>query len=405
MKHIAVGPILFTFAMVVACANSASLGEPSQEVEPSPSFTPPGEDGGDITPPTMPLLCAETECEAPYATCPTSRWRCATNLDNDVKNCGGCGITCPPEPNAAEALHMTFSCEEGQCVAKCETSADFSVRRYANCNGLLDDGCEVLLGSKNHCGACGDACEGDLQCINGKCGCQGVGFVPSGTQCVCAAGLTECLTPWGSKECADATSSDSHCGACGNRCTNTGPVPDRPNTYYGCLNSACDTPKCYAGYFDCDGKEENGCESLVNSDPKNCGACGNACDPGQQCFRGECVCKTGTFCGNSCVDLTTDPVNCGRCDNKCPGMRRQDASFWSLPSPNGGPSCTGGRCDYTCEAGWADCDQDIQNGCEADILTNPYRCGGCNIKCDVEAGQVCVRGKCATRECKEGEIR
>lgn len=404
MKRVVVGSVLSTLVTLMACANSASLGEPSEVNDAPPPFTPPADEGGLPEASIHRLLCAETECAAPYATCPSSGWRCGTNLSNDPKNCGGCGVVCPPEPFAGDALHMTFSCEEGQCVPKCTTTAVFTVTRYENCNGIIDDGCEIALGTKANCGACGDACPGDLQCVNGQCGCP-AGRVPSGSECVCAPGTVECTTPWGSKECADTTSSDSHCGACGNRCTNTASVPDRPNTYYGCLGSTCDVPKCRSGYFDCDGDETNGCESLVNSDPKNCGACGNACDPGQQCFRGECVCKTGTFCGSSCVDLIADPQNCGRCDNECPGMTRNDAAFWSLPSPNGGPTCNAGRCDYTCDPGWADCDQDIENGCEADILTNPYRCGGCHIKCDVEAGQVCSRGKCATRECAEGEVR
>lgn len=403
MKRVVLGPVLFVITTVMACANSASLGTLSEtEAGAPPSFTPTETDGGTTDAPVVPLLCVATDCIAPFETCPSSRWRCDTNLDNDAKNCGGCGIACPPDPSSG-ALNMTFSCAAGKCVSQCTSTVDFgTVVRYADCNGVIDDGCEVRIGSKQNCGSCGDTCAPGLECVNFQCGCRAP-LVKAGDTCVCPAGTATCTTPWGSQECVDTTTADQNCGACGTRCT-TSTGPD-PNTYYGCLGSTCNTLKCNSGWFDCDGNKQNGCESQINTDAKNCGACGNACAAGKQCFRGECVCAAGTFCGGTCIDLETDPQSCGRCDAKCPGMTRSDAGFWNLPSPNGAPSCLGGRCDYTCDSGWADCDQDIENGCESDILTNPFRCGGCNIKCDVEAGQVCSRGKCAMRQCEEGEVR
>jgi hypothetical protein len=407
VKRAVIGPICLVIATLMACANSASLGTlpPEPDAGSPPSFTP-TTDGGEeeaSLPGRPELLCVQTECVSPYATCPTSNWRCDTNLDNDLNNCGGCGVTCPLNPASADTLKMEFSCAGGQCAAKCATVIDFGiVRKYADCNNSVDDGCEVVLNTKTNCSACGDVCPGATSCFNFQCGCP-PNLVRQGDQCVCPQGTTECTTPWGGKECVDTTTSDTNCGTCGTACT-TVSLPE-PNLYKGCLGSTCDQDKCRPGYFDCDNDKSNGCESLVNTDAKNCGACGNACDPGQICFRGECQCKAGTFCTNVCVDLATDPMNCGRCGEECPGRKRSDMPFGNLKSPNGAPSCVGGRCDYTCDPGWADCDQDIDNGCEADILTNPFRCGGCDIKCDVAAGQVCIGGKCAMRECKEGEVR
>jgi len=404
VKRLVLGPILAVLATVAACANSASLGAPS-EVSPeagSPIFTtPPSEADASTSPTPQALLCIQTECIAPYATCPTSKWACDTNIDSDVKNCGGCGNACPANPNSG-SLNMRFSCIDGKCVGACQTQIDFGdVRRTADCNGIIDDGCEVYLGTKQNCAACGDACPGDLECLNFQCACRAP-LVPSGDECVCPPGTATCTTPWGATQCADLAASDQHCGACGRSCP-WSPVPGRPNMYHGCVGSTCDSPKCTSGYADCDGDEENGCESLLNSDPKNCGVCGNACAPGKTCFRGECVCDEGTFCTNTCVDLATDWQNCGRCGYECPGLTASDAAFWSLPPPNGAPTCAGGKCDYTCEAGWADCDEDIENGCEANIMTNPLRCGGCNVRC--APGQVCSQGKCAMRECTGEEVQ
>lgn len=407
MKRLFVGALVFVMGTAVACANSVSLGVSTEEdASTPPSFTPPDAEvdaGGDVAVPRV-LACVATECEAPFGTCSNSKWRCDINLDNDPQNCGGCGVTCPPAGASADVLNMAFTCVAGKCEAACAQTIDIAgVVRYSDCNKVIDDGCEVRLGTKSNCGGCGEACPGDLSCVNFQCTCTG-GLVPSGDTCVCPAGTVSCPTPWGGTECVDLATSDSHCGVCGNRCTTT-PVSGVPNTYMGCMGGACDQKRCNAGWFDCDGDQANGCESLINTDKNNCGACGNKCADGQQCFRGECVCAQGTFCTNVCVDLETDAMNCGRCGDACPGMTRQDAAFWSLPSPHGAPSCAGGRCDYTCDQGWADCDQDIENGCESDVMTNPFQCGGCNIRCDVEAGQVCSRGKCLMRECEEGEVR
>ena len=113
------------------------------------------------------------------------------------------------------------------------------------------------------------------------------------------------------------------------------------------MDGACG---CDEGYGNCDGDWSNGCEVDLNTDPNNCGACSNACDPGETCENGECCgewedgcCKVLEGClsghlyvpgckdsGGSfykgqeccpdgdCHDLNTDPNNCGACGNVCP---------------------------------------------------------------------------------------
>jgi hypothetical protein len=68
--------------------------------------------------------------------------------------------------------------------------------------------------------------------------------------------------------------------------------------------------------------------------PRNCGACGNVCGPGQQCVAGACTtanhvngnttgsCAAGkTMCGTRCLNLLIAPRNCGACGNVCgPGQ-------------------------------------------------------------------------------------
>lgn len=117
----------------------------------------------------------------------------------------------------------------------------------------------------------------------------------------------------------------------------------------------------------CDGA----CIDLL-SDPDNCGACGNACPPGESCEAGGCGCPAGLVaCGNACVDVTTNPVHCGGCSIACPPAT----------------VCTGGVCAGACTGGLADC-----GGACVDLSSDPLHCGACNAVCP--PGTSCVSGAC-----------
>ena len=144
----------------------------------------------------------------------------------------------------------------------------------------------------------------------------------SGSSAPATDGGTNLCTHCGSQPCCngvcvDTNTDPNNCGQCGNACM-AGPAPDCVMGKCGCAaigGAACgDTDTCCA----------NGCKNL-KTDQYNCGTCGNRCTGNQTCNNGVCSCGgvtcqgTQICCTNQCVDPKTDPNNCGFCGNKCTG--------------------------------------------------------------------------------------
>lgn len=109
------------------------------------------------------------------------------------------------------------------------------------------------------------------------------------------------------------------------------------------------------------------------------------------CETGTCViaCETGyADCdgdvSNGCeADIANQSLSCGACTLSC-------------TNPNGESLCSGGLCTPSCAANFADCDGDPANGCEAD-LGSVESCGACAIGCSNAHGTTsCVAGACAS---------
>jgi hypothetical protein len=158
--------------------------------------------------------------------------------------------------------------------------------------------------------------------------------------------------------CITLDSDPLNCGTCGNAC----------GAGRACMAGACVT-SCAAGYADCSGT----CHDLM-ADRLNCGACNQACAGGQVCNMGTCgaSCSSGlTACSGVCRDLMADVNNCGACGNKC----------------DAGKVCSAGMCSVSCQPGLTNC-----AGSCRDILTDVTNCGGCGMKCD--PGSLCSAGRC-----------
>lgn len=80
------------------------------------------------------------------------------------------------------------------------------------------------------------------------------------------------------------------------------------------------------------------------SDPNNCGACGNSCG-GLFCSQGQCTseCAVGeTACGQACENLQTSFTNCGSCGNVCASGVCNNGVCQEPISGSGGAQGTGG---------------------------------------------------------------
>lgn len=186
---------------------------------------------------------------------------------------------------------------------------------------LCDNICVDVKSSAQFCGDCTTQCEGSQVCVNGQCEwCKN-------DDVICG------------QECVDTTKDLDHCGACNHGCSRN----------QVCKDSTC---VCSNGYYDCDGKPENGCETY--------GFC--FCNPGD-----ELECYDGP-------DHTRDVGECRSGKMRC--MQTDDGD-WLMSqcigtvTPRDVHECTDK--DYNCNGkpdGHEDYDGDGYSICQGDCCDN-----------------------------------
>jgi hypothetical protein len=316
------------------------------------------------------LVCGadEADCDG------QSRNGCEADLRGDDRHCGTCGNTC------RAGAHQSSRCAARRCEARCDEG-------WADCDNNAANGCEADLTALESCGACGNRCVDGAVCAASVEG--GARRYACATTCAADA-PTRC-----GDACVDTRSDVAHCGACGNACA------AGPNAEARCVDGRC-ALRCTdaARYADCDGAAGNGCEAELPASASHCGACGTTCagaaNADGACAQGQCglACQTsfGNCDGdraNGCeADLRTELTSCGMCGMAC-----------SAPA-NARPTCADGRCGFACDPGFADCDNNPANGCEADTRGSAANCGACGARC--AAGLVCSAGACASN-CPAGQ--
>ena len=125
---------------------------------------------------------------------------------------------------------------------------------------------------------------------NSQCGL----VVERGVSTFCGDGIVEIWEecddgPLNSDTLGDACRTTCKLAYCGDSVRDSGEECDdgNSNNLDGCTQ--CKFDNCGPGHYDCDNNLYNGCETDVNTDERNCGACGNLCGVGQVCVAGTCI--------------------------------------------------------------------------------------------------------------------
>jgi hypothetical protein len=261
-------------------------------------------------------------------------------------------------------------------------------------------------------GACdadpANGCETDTNTSTANCGGCGLDCVIPGGTPACVGGICQVNMCSGFNADCDMNAANGcesnllndvdHCGSCMFSCK-------APNASTFCNGGNCDLQGCAAGWADCNLMAVDGCEIDVTSSMANCGGCNLNCDyanASEACSMGNCdllSCNAGfQNCDqqlpNGCeIDVQNDPLNCGLCFKQC---------FFN----NAQAGCGAGQCALgACDAGFANCNNQPLDGCEADLQSDVAHCGGCNNNCGAlfpNSSVSCGAGACVFNQCSTG---
>jgi hypothetical protein len=337
---------------------------------------------------------------------------CAADTENDPKNCGSCGNVC-------ELLGAFPKCVAGKCaIDKCAAG-------HVDHNGIVSDGCEYscsvtnggveicdgvdndcndviddnfdLTSDVNNCGSCGTVCG----LGNASAKCTPVNGFPECVVATCNPGFSDLdklaqngceytcpVSPPTAEICNDK---DDNCDGQINEGNPGGGVPCESTCPGGVCLGECTAGTtlcagsvliCIAGagptLETCDGKD-NDCDGVVDNgfdfqtDPLNCGGCGNVCSPSSAiggCAAGQCViaaCAPGhanldgnaaNGCEYACPVTPPTVESCNGLDDDCNGVVDDAAVIaaqkppTALCYPTPGTPCAGA--DFQCKGaiGW-----------------------------------------------------
>ena len=293
-----------------------------------------------------------------------------------------CVVCLPASDNCVKGLYCVVTDSGHACLPGCKSDADCAgdpagascnMRKHACTACAVDGDCPMVM-------------HGSAACVAGACTIGG-----------CEAGWDDCNGAVKDGCETNVNMSVNNCGACRSECS-------IPHALPSCKGGVCATDTCLYPFADCNNMVGDGCETDVHgADTKNCGGCALPCAAAhgtQRCGAGVCqlaVCDVGWADCNGDVkdgceaDVGGDPARCGGCGKACPGG-------------NGKPLCVMGNCAIACNMSFGNCDADLTNGCETNLLSSVTSCGACNNLCPmvVHGTPGCAAGKCGVGSCNAG---
>ncbi len=258
------------------------------------------------------------------------------DLTTDVMNCGGCGIACNL-PNSTNTC-ANGKCGLGACDAGfkdldnnpangCEYQCPVFPTMPETCNGKDDDCDGVIDNNPNDVGKpCDDFCPPLAGCVaNNSCtfklsACMGkcCGVCTEG-KTICAGGVPVCQAGMGPAlevcngvddncdgqidEGFNLQTDPLDCGACGNVCS-------APNAVSGCVAGKCTIAVCKPGFADLDKNPANGCEYTCPVNPPTGETCNNKDDDCNGVVDDNLKAPPN-FCNQTSICAGAVPVCCG----------------------------------------------------------------------------------------------
>ncbi len=259
------------------------------------------------------------------------------STDRDPNNCGACGNVCSPP-------HAFAVCTDGVCmVGDCDVG-------FLDLNGDPADGCEYR---------CLQTADEDILCDLRDNDCDGL-----------------------VDEDVEFDTDPDNCGSCGRVCR-------FPHSDASCAMSVCLVDMCEDGFFDIDGRADNGCEyacTLADPAEETCNVRDDDCDgivdegdPGGgeacgidvgACTIGTTMCVMGRV---ACTDSITPTTElCNGVDDDCDGNVDQG-------NPEGGRLC-GSRLG-ACVQGREVC-SDGAISCVGEVMGSAETCNAIDDDCD-----------------------
>jgi alpha-tubulin suppressor-like RCC1 family protein len=156
----------------------------------------------------------------------------------------------------------------------------------------------------------------------------------------------------------------------------------------GCFQTSSPVP--FDAAIGLDGGMEDGCPLLSDA------RCGE--EPSTDLEAGiDAGPDAGVDAGAEDACMPTEETCNGR-DDDCDGSIDEDSAS-SCPFTGGVGACTSGRCELeSCAEGFGNCNATPEDGCEVEISSDPFNCGGCGIRCADSMD-------CAGGECWDGVLR
>ncbi len=329
------------------------------------------------------------------------------------ESCDGKDNNCNGVIDEGEICQPYMICENGKCVEKpCSKNEDCpqgKICKNNSCSNCVDITDDSLCGTGKICinNSCIDGdCHQDTDCfagicINNKCCadcCREKKDCPEEKICKqqkcseCTDFIEDLSCGLGyiceDKKCIKGNCHPSVGCLFGKICVNYNccdPGPTCCNEDKNCKsNMTCTSAhacECKQLFGDCNNNYDDGCETNLSNDKNNCGVCNQKCslpnaDP--ECISGQCKiknCKPGfNNCdnkdNNGCEsDPEKDKLNCGDCGVVC-------------SADNATVKCENSKCVIaSCNAGFADCNNDYTDGCETDVYNQDNNCGDCKKIC------------------------